>query len=58
MRRLLVRLLREQRGYSLMELLVSMSILGAVMTSVSVLLVRNNTTEVDGGAPVILVAVG
>ena len=37
MRRLLVRLLREQRGYSLMELLVSMSILGSVMTSVSVL---------------------
>ena len=30
---LLVRLLREQRGYSLMELLVSMTILGAVMTS-------------------------
>ena len=47
MRRLLVRLLREQRGYSLMELLVSMSILGAVMTSVSVLLVSATNSEVD-----------
>ena len=47
MRRLLVRLLREQRGYSLMELLVSMSILGAVMTSVSVLLVSATNSEVS-----------
>ena len=47
MRRLLVRLLREQRGYSLMELLVAMSILGAVMTSVSVLLVSATNSEVD-----------
>ena len=47
MRRLLVRLLREQRGYSLMELLVSMSILGAVMASVSVLLVSATNSEVD-----------
>ena len=47
MRRVLVRLLREQRGYSLMELLVSMSILGAVMTSVSVLLVSATNAEVD-----------
>ena len=47
MRRLLVRLLREQRGYSLMELLVSMSILGSVMTSVSVLLVSATNSEVD-----------
>jgi prepilin-type N-terminal cleavage/methylation domain-containing protein len=47
LRRLLVRLLREQRGYSLMELLVSMSILGAVMTSVSVLLVSATNSEVD-----------
>ena len=47
MRRLLVRLLREQRGYSLMELLVAISILGAVMTSVSILLVSATTSEVD-----------
>jgi prepilin-type N-terminal cleavage/methylation domain-containing protein len=47
LRRLLVRLLREQRGYSLMELIVSMSILGAVMTSVSVLLVSATNSEVD-----------
>jgi len=47
LRRVLVRLLREQRGYSLMELLVSMSILGAVMTSVSVLLVSATNSEVD-----------
>ena len=47
MRRLLLRLLREQRGYSLMELLVAMSILGAVMTSVSVLLVSATNSEVD-----------
>ena len=47
MRRLLLRLLREQRGYSLMELLVSMSILGAVMASVSTLLVSATNSEVD-----------
>jgi len=47
LRRLLVRLLREQRGYSLMELLVAISILGAVMTSVSILLVSATTSEVD-----------
>ena len=47
MRRLLVRLLREQRGYSLMELLVSISILGSVMASVSVLLVSATKSEVD-----------
>ena len=47
MRRLLVRLLRDQRGYSLMELLVSISILGSVMASVSVLLVSATTSEVD-----------
>ncbi|HYK07151.1 MAG TPA: type II secretion system protein [Gaiellaceae bacterium] len=44
---MLVRLLREQRGYSLMELLVAISILGAVMTSVSILLVSATTSEVD-----------
>jgi len=47
LRRLLVRLLREQRGYSLMELLVSISILGSVMGSVSVLLVSATKSEVD-----------
>lgn len=47
MRRLLVRLLREQRGYSLMELMISMSILASVMTSVSVLLVSATNSEVD-----------
>jgi prepilin-type N-terminal cleavage/methylation domain-containing protein len=47
LRRLLVRLLREQRGYSLMELLVSMSILGSVMASISILLVSATNSEVD-----------
>ena len=46
MRRLLARL-RSERGYSLVELLVSMSILGAVMTSVSVLLVSATNSEVE-----------
>ena len=46
MRRLLARL-RSERGYSLIELLVSMSILGAVMTSVSILLVGATNAEVD-----------
>ena len=40
-------LLRDERGYSLTELLVSMSILGAVMTSVSILLVSATNSEVD-----------
>jgi prepilin-type N-terminal cleavage/methylation domain-containing protein len=39
--------LRSERGYSLIELLVSMSILGAVMTSVSALLVSATNSEVD-----------
>ena len=39
--------LREERGYSVIELLVSMSILGAVMTSVSVLLVSATNSEMD-----------
>jgi prepilin-type N-terminal cleavage/methylation domain-containing protein len=47
LRRLLVRLLREERGYSLMELLVSISILGSVMGSVSVLLVSATNSEVS-----------
>jgi prepilin-type N-terminal cleavage/methylation domain-containing protein len=46
-RKLLERLRREERGYSLMELLVSMSILGAIMASVSALLVSATTSEVD-----------
>jgi type II secretory pathway pseudopilin PulG len=44
--RLLARL-RDESAYSLVELLVSMSILGAVMTSVSVLLVSATDSEVD-----------
>ncbi|MGH3072833.1 MAG: PulJ/GspJ family protein [Gaiellaceae bacterium] len=47
MRRLLSRLRREESGYSLMELLISMSILGAIMTSVSILLVSATNSEVD-----------
>lgn len=46
MRRLRARL-RDERGYSLVELLVSMSILGSIMTSVSVLLVSATNSEVD-----------
>jgi len=38
---------RDERGYTLVELLVSMSILGIVMTSVSVLLVSATNAEVD-----------
>ena len=47
MRRILTRLAREEGGYTLMELLVSVSILAAVMTSVSVLLVSATKSEVD-----------
>ena len=47
MRRRLLERLRAERGYSLVELIVSMSILGAVMTSVSVLLVNATNSEVD-----------
>ena len=46
MRKLVARL-RCERGYSLIELLVSMSILGAVMASVSILLVSATNSEVD-----------
>jgi prepilin-type N-terminal cleavage/methylation domain-containing protein len=38
---------RDQRGYSLMELLVSMFILGSVMASVSTLLVSATNQEVE-----------
>ncbi|HEX4930357.1 MAG TPA: type II secretion system protein [Gaiellaceae bacterium] len=41
------RLVRDERGYSLVELVIAMSILGAVMTSVSVLLVSATNAEVD-----------
>lgn len=47
MRRLCARLKRDQRGYSVVELLISMSILGSVMASVSVLLVSATNSEVD-----------
>ena len=46
MRRLRARL-RGERGYSVVELLVSMSILGSVMASVSALLVSATNSEVD-----------
>ena len=45
--RRLLRQLRSERGYSLIELLVSMSILGGVMASVSALLVSATNSEVD-----------
>lgn len=41
------RLGRDEGGYSLMELVISMSILAAVMTSISVLLVSATNAEVD-----------
>ena len=47
MRRLRARLRRDERGYSVVELIISMSILGSVMTSVSVLLVSATNSEVD-----------
>lgn len=47
MRHLRARLRREERGYSIVELIISMSILGAIMTSISVLLVSATNSEVD-----------
>jgi prepilin-type N-terminal cleavage/methylation domain-containing protein len=47
LRRIAARLLREEGGYTLMELLVSISILASVMASVSVLLVSATKSEVD-----------
>lgn len=46
MRRLRARL-GDERGYSLIELIVSMSILASVMASVSILLVSATNSEVD-----------
>lgn len=42
-----VRLVRDERGYTLIELLISVTILATVMTSVSVLLVSATNSEVD-----------
>jgi type II secretory pathway pseudopilin PulG len=47
LRRLHARLRRDERGYSVVELIISMSILGAIMTSVSTLLVSATNSEVD-----------
>jgi prepilin-type N-terminal cleavage/methylation domain-containing protein len=47
LRRLRARLARDERGYTLVELVIAMSILGAVMTSVSVLLVSATNSEID-----------
>ena len=47
MRWLRARLVRDERGYSLVELVIAMSILGSVMTSVSVLLVSATNSEVE-----------
>ena len=47
MRRLLARLRRDERGYSVVELIISMSILGAIMTSISTLLVSATNSEVS-----------
>jgi prepilin-type N-terminal cleavage/methylation domain-containing protein len=46
-RRLRARLRQDQQGYSIVELIVSMSILASVMTSVSVVLVSATNSEVD-----------
>ena len=47
MSRVRARLLRDQRGYTLIELLISMTILAGVMTSISILLVSATNSEVD-----------
>ena len=47
MRRRVAARLRSEGGYSLIELLVSVSILAAVMTSVSILLVSATKSEVE-----------
>lgn len=38
---------RDERGYTLIELIISMTILGAIMTSISLLLVSATNSEVD-----------
>lgn len=47
MRRRIAALRRDERGYSLIELIVSMAILGGVMTSISVLLISATRAELD-----------
>jgi type II secretory pathway pseudopilin PulG len=47
LKRLYARLRRDERGYSVVELIISMAILGSIMTSVSVLLVSATNSEVD-----------
>jgi type II secretory pathway pseudopilin PulG len=47
LRWLVARLRRDEHGYSVVELIISMSILGAIMTSISVLLVSATNSEVD-----------
>ena len=47
MRARVAALLRSERGYSLMELITSMAILGTVMASLSALLVSATNSEID-----------
>ena len=47
MRKRLAALARSERGYSLVELITSMAILGSVMASLSALLVSATNAEVD-----------
>lgn len=47
MRARVAALLRSERGYSVMELITSMAILGTVMASLSTLLVSATNSEVD-----------
>ena len=47
MRARIAALLRSERGYTLMELITSMTILGLVMASLSTLLVSATTSEAD-----------
>lgn len=47
MRRRIGALRRDEGGYTLVELIISMTILGSIMTSISLLLVSATTSEVD-----------
>lgn len=47
MRSRIAALVRGERGYTIVELIVSMAILGTVMTSLSMLLVSATNSEVD-----------